>query len=332
MRTAFIDKLCHVADRDERIWLLTGDLGFNVVEKFAECWPQRYVNVGIAEQNMMGVAAGLASCGNIVFIYSIANFPTFRCLEQLRNDVAYHNLNVKVVSVGAGFAYGTAGYTHHGVEDLALMRALPGMTVICPGDPIEAALATEAITHHAGPAYLRLGKSREPILHRSLPRFEIGKSIRMLDGKDVTLIATGSMLKRALETAERLHNRSDVDARVLSMPTVKPLDEEAIRAAACETKGIVVLEEHRVIGGLGSAVADVLSRLPTHAPLRVFGVPDQHLHEIGSQEFLVDLLGSVTDLVTELVDPPIGKPLLPPVSVHVPMPPTAPTAQDFPNG
>ena len=203
MRAAFINTLCDLAERDERSLVADGDLGFSVLEKFEHAWPKRYVNTGIAEQNMAGVAAGLASCGRIVFIYSIANFPTFRCLEQIRNDIAYHDLNVNIVSVGAGFAYGTAGYTHHGIEDLAVMRAIPGMTVVAPADPVETALATAAIARRGGPAYLRLGKSREPVLHTQAPDFEIGKAITVRDGSDITLVSTGSMLQRALACARR---------------------------------------------------------------------------------------------------------------------------------
>lgn len=303
MRAAFIDTLCDLAEKDQRIWLLTGDLGFSVLEKFKNRWPDRYVNTGIAEQNMAGVAAGLASCGSIVFIYSIANFPTFRCLEQIRNDIAYHGLNVKIVSVGAGFAYGPAGYTHHGIEDVAVMRAIPGMTVVAPGDPVEASLATEAIAYHSGPAYLRLGKAREPTLHAATPDFEIGKAIPVRDGNDVTLISTGSMLRRALVCADALLQDHDIRARVLSMPSIKPLDAESIRRAASETRGILVLEEHRIIGGLGSAVAEVLASMKScRAPLRVLGIPDRQIHTVGSQEFLVEQLGDVTDLACEILD------------------------------
>src|SRR5262249_54572532 len=161
----FINTLCTLAGQDERVWLLTADLGYSVLERFAARFPDRYVNVGVAEQNLIGIAAGLARCGKVPFVYSIANFPTLRCLEQIRNDVCYHEGNVKVVAVGGGLAYGAQGYTHHGVEDLAVLRVLPGMTVVAPGDPVETRLVTEAIARHPGPCYLRLGKDREPILH-----------------------------------------------------------------------------------------------------------------------------------------------------------------------
>src|SRR5437763_8263703 len=158
-----------MAEEDERIWLLSGDLRYSVLERFAQKYPERFINVCVAEQNMMGVAAGLAMSGKTVFTYSIANFPVMRCLEQIRNDVCYHNLNVKIVAVGGGLAYGPAGYTHHALEDLAVMRAMPGMTVLAPGDPVEARLATTALADRQGPCYLRLGKAGEPLVHRQQP-------------------------------------------------------------------------------------------------------------------------------------------------------------------
>src|SRR3972149_11388361 len=167
MRTAFIQSVSEWAAQDERIWLLVGDLGYSVVESFAERFPHRFVNMGIAEQNMIGVAAGLALSGKVVFVYSIANFPVMRCLEQIRNDVCYHNLSVTVVAVGGGVAYGTAGYTHYAVEDLAVMRAMPNMRVLTPGDPVEVRWATRSIPAHPGPCYLRLGKGGEAVVHKS---------------------------------------------------------------------------------------------------------------------------------------------------------------------
>jgi transketolase len=169
MRTAFIKALTDLAETDNRIWLVTGDLGFSVLEEFASRFPDRYLNVGVAEQNMTGVAAGLAMSGKIVFTYSIANFPTLRCLEQVRNDVCYHNANVKIVAVGGGLAYGAQGYTHHAIEDLAILRALPNIRVIAPGDPAETRAAVMAIVNTPGPCYLRLGKAGEPSFPKAKP-------------------------------------------------------------------------------------------------------------------------------------------------------------------
>ena len=257
MRTAFINTLNELASRDERIWLLCGDLGFSVLEPFAKSFPNRYVNVGVAEQNMTGVAAGLALSGKIVFTYSIANFPVIRCLEQIRNDVCAHNLNVKIVSVGGGFAYGSAGYTHHGTEDLAIMRVLPNMTVLAPGDPVETRLLTVAATEQPGPCYLRLGKAGEPTIHTSEPEITIGKAIILRQGVDGTLISTGGMLGSAIKAANELFALG-VSVTVLSMPALSPLDKGAILHAAKNTGRILTVENHG-LGGLGSAVAEVLA-------------------------------------------------------------------------
>ena len=300
MRTAFINTLCELAAVDGRIWLLTGDLGYSVLERFRDAFPQRFINVGVAEQNMMGVAAGLARCGKVVFTYSIANFPTLRCLEQIRNDVCYHNGNVKIIAVGGGYAYGPQGYTHHGLEELAVLRALPNMTVVAPGDPTEARLATQAIARHDGPCYVRLGKAGEPIVHPTEPAFELGQAIVARPGDDITLIATGSMLKDTLAAAERLSGVG-VSARVLSMHTLKPLDADAVCAAASETAAILTVEEHSITGGLGSAVADVLAAFDdAHPRFAKLGTPDRVCHRIGSQAYLRASADDIFDRALEL--------------------------------
>ncbi|CEK19156.1 transketolase family protein [Chthonomonas calidirosea] len=297
MRTAFIEELCKLAEEEERIWLLCGDLGYSVLERFRDRFPNRYVNVGVAEQNMTGMAAGLALCGKIVFTYSIANFPVMRCLEQIRNDICYHHANVKIVAVGGGLAYGAQGYTHHGVEDLAVMRVLPEMTVIAPGDPVETRLATRAIVSYNGPCYLRLGKAGEPIVHQTDPKFEIGKAILMRDGSSVTLISTGGMLATVMQAAQRLAENG-IAARVLSMHTLAPLDREAILAAAAETGGIVTVEEHG-IGGLASAVAEVLAVAGYAVPFRALHLPRKPTSHAGTQESLRSVHGlSVEGIVT----------------------------------
>lgn len=295
MRNAFMEALCTAAEKDERIWLLTADLGYSVLEPFRDRFGKRYVNVGVAEQNMTGVAAGLAKCGKIVFTYSIANFPTLRCLEQIRNDVCYHNCSVKVVAVGAGFSYGALGYTHHGVEDLSIMRSLPNMTVVSPADPVETRLATAALAERPGPSYLRLGKGREPIVHATAPAdFAIGKALLVRPGDDLAIISSGALLPMALETAKELA-RDGVETRVLSMHTIKPLDVEAVISAGRATGAVLTLEEHSVTGGLGSAVAEVLaeSDLPKVAFKRV-GVPDAIHHIVGSTSYLRRVIGDVT--------------------------------------
>jgi transketolase len=304
MRTAFIETLCELAAVEERIWLLTGDLGFSVLEKFADRFPDRYVNVGVAEQNMSGVAAGLARCGKIVFTYSIANFPTLRCLEQIRNDICYHGGNVKVVAVGGGYAYGAQGYTHHGIEDIAIMRSLPGMIVVAPGDPIETRLATRAIVAHNGPCYLRLGKANEPVVHQAVPEFRLGQAIWVRRGNDVTLISTGGMLMEAVETAERLDSLNGINAAVVSMPTVKPLDSATVIQAANQTGAVVTAEEHNITGGLGSAVAEVLAESGLTVRFKRFGVPDRLNHAVGSQNYLRRNAGDLRQVVLSLLHSP----------------------------
>ena len=301
MRTAFIETLFELAKQDERIMLIVGDLGFRVVTPFMEQLPRQFLNAGVAEQNMTAMAAGMALSGKTVFTYSIANFPTLRCLEQVRNDICYHHANVKIVSVGGGFAYGSLGVTHHATEDLAVMRALPGMMVVAPGDPIETRAATRAITVYPGPCYLRLGKAGEPNVHQTMIDFELGKAIRMREGSDATLISTGGLLQTTVRAAQRLAD-GGIQTRVLSMHTLKPLDAEAVLAAARETRAIVTIEEHSIIGGLGSAIAEVLVEADAaNVAFKRIGLPSAFSAYIGSQEYLQDRHGLTEEAVSKCV-------------------------------
>ena len=286
MRTAFIETLLEIAKDDPRIVLMVGDLGFGVVVPFMEQLPSQFVNAGVAEQNMTGMAAGMALSGKIVFTYSIANFPVLRPLEQIRNDVCYHNANVRIVPVGGGMAYGSLGPSHHATEDIAIMRTLPNMLVVAPGDPVEARLATRALIEYEGPAYLRLGRAGEPTVHQSEPHFELGKAILVREGNDITLISTGGLLPEAVNAA-RLLAEQGVEARVLSMHTVKPLDVAAVLAAARETSAIFTIEEHSVIGGLGGAVAEVLAESSLPLPkFKRIGIRGGFSSEVGTQSYL----------------------------------------------
>ena len=291
MRNAFLDTLYELALKDPRINLIVGDLGFSVVERFARNMPLQFLNAGIAEQNMTGVAAGMALSGKKVFTYSIGNFPTMRCLEQVRNDVCYHNADVKIVSIGAGFSYGTLGMSHHATEDIAVMRALPGMRVIVPADPAETAAATEKLVLEDGPCYLRLGKAGEPRLHEGPIDFTIGRAITMREGKDVCIIGAGAILKVCLEAAKELSG-AGISARVVSMHTIKPLDTETLRRAVSETKAVITVEEHNVLGGLGGAVAEFLvtSGLPL-VPVSILGIRDSFCRKAGKQEYLRAVCG-----------------------------------------
>lgn len=306
MRSAFIKALVELAERDPRIVLIVGDLGFGLLEPFAARFPDRFINAGVAEQNMTGIAVGMALSGAIVFTYSIGNFPTLRCLEQIRNDVCYHNANVKIVSVGAGLAYGALGASHHSTEDIAIVRALPNMTVVCAADPVETRMATQAVAVLNGPAYVRLGRSGEPLVHEGPITFQIGKAIRVADGDDVTLIATGAMVHEAVQAADDLR-RNGICTRVLSMHTLKPLDESAIISAMNETAAIVTVEEHSIIGGLGSAVAEVLAeRSACPIPFKRLALPSRFVSTVGSQGYLKELYSlsvrGIVDATLELLE------------------------------
>jgi transketolase len=308
MRTAFIDALFELAKEDERITLIVGDLGFGVVTRFMEELPKQFVNAGVAEQNMTGLAVGMALSGKIVFTYSIANFPVLRCLEQIRNDVCYHNANVKIVAVGGGMAYGPLGFSHHATEDLAIMRALPNMLVVAPNDPVEARLATSAIVKHNGPCYLRLGRSGEPLVHKSDIEFQLGKAIQVRKGNDLTFIVTGGLLQIVLQVANIL-SKQDIKARVLSMHTVKPLDNAAVLMAVKETSAIFTIEEHSVIGGMGSAVAEVL--METDFKPRYFkriGLKDTFSSIVGDQDYLRAQYGLDVTGILRTIEDTLGLP------------------------
>jgi transketolase len=280
MRTAFIQELTLQARLHPEIFLVVGDLGFSVVEPFAEEFPNRYLNAGVAEQNMTGVAAGLASEGHHVFTYSIANFPTLRCLEQIRNDVAYHRLPVTVVSVGAGFSYGNLGYSHHAVQDIGILRTLPELTILSPADPGEARECVQWLAKNPCPSYLRLGKAGEPVLHhtRGLTR----GPLKILEGKsDCALVATGSILKVALEAARKLAD-AGISVSVFSCPWLQPVTADWFQPLTYFHR-LVVVEEHLAAGGLASLLREhltsdqkILSLSPCAAAL----------NQVGSQEFL----------------------------------------------
>jgi transketolase len=301
MRNAFINTVMRLAEKDERIYLLTGDAGFTILERFIGKFPGRYLNVGIAEANLIGVGAGLALSGKTVFCYSIIPFVTMRCFEQVRIDLCYQNLPVKLVGVGEGMTYGTAGATHHAIEDIAIMRALPNMTVICPGDPFEMENAVEASLSLKGPCYIRLGKSGEPRIHSSREiGFALGRGIKIREGEGVVLVSTGNMLPSAVEVCRVLAEQG-LKPGLVSMHTVKPLDRDLVQALPARYRLVATLEEHNVIGGLGSAVGDVI--LEENLPLRLvkFAIPDRYASEAGSQDYLRKRFGlSVDDILSRL--------------------------------
>lgn len=290
MRNTFISCLTERAKTDERIFVITPDLGFSVLEPFREMFPDRILNVGIAEQNAVGVAAGLALSGKIVYVYSIIPFVTMRCFEQVRLDVAYMNTNVRLVGVGAGLAYGPQGATHHAIEDIAIMRALPNMTVCCPGDPIEVREMVSQSFDYQGPIYFRLGKNGEPAIHSEGTRIEIGKAVIIKEGNDLAIITTSNMLEQAWQWVGKL-SQEGKRATLVSMPTIKPFDGEAIQKIISQGMPIVTLEEHNIIGGLGSAVAEIIAESGKAVKFKRIGIPDTYSHYVGSQGFLREKYG-----------------------------------------
>jgi len=300
MRAAFVRGLTAAARQDPRVILLSSDLGFKIFDDFAAEFPGRFLNVGVAESNMIGVAAGLALGGMRPFAYSIAPFSTLRCLEHVRNDVCYHNLSVTIVGLGGGYSYGHNGPTHHSLEDIAVMRALPNMTVVCPGDPLEVEPAVIAAAAHGSPVYLRIGRAGDPVVHSGPVRFEIGRAITLREGRDCTLISTGNTLALAVEISGRLRANS-ISCRVLNMHTVKPLDEAALRACAAETRALFTIEEHSRIGGLGSAIAEWAAMNCISRPLHLFGAPDAFAKCTGTQAYLRALCGLTVEHVVDTI-------------------------------
>lgn len=282
MRDHFVKRLGQLAAADPRIMLLTADLGFGVLTDFAAKFPRQFLNVGVAEQNMTGVATGMALEGLIVFTYSIGNFPTLRCLEQIRNDAAYHDANVKIVSVGSGFSYGSLGMSHHATEDISILRAIPGITVFSPSDLWEAMEATEAAVRTPGTCYLRLDKGAAGSNEASGEKFLVGKPRLRRPGIDLTVVATGGIVEEALKAAATLAAQN-IQLRVLSVPTIRPFDPEPILAAARETGGIITLEEHTVEGGLGGLIAETLLE---------HGVAPRKFRRIGLRSGFSSIVGS----------------------------------------
>lgn len=285
MRDTFVRTLIALAKENPNIELVTGDLGFGVLKPFWEQLPDQFVNAGIAEQNMTAVAAGMALEGKTVFTYSIGNFPTLRCLEQIRNDCAYHHANVKIVCVGGGFVYGALGMSHQATEDIAAMRALPDVAVLCPGDLVEAEAATKAIAAYPGTCYLRLGRGGEKRIHQTLEHFEIGKAIQIHDGESIAIFSTGAIFEE-ISGAEALLAEKNIHPAVYTFPTVKPIDRETILQCAQNFDLIVTVEEHNLSGGFGSAVAEVLAEQPGRARLLRIGLHDTYSAIVGNQKYL----------------------------------------------
>jgi transketolase len=291
MRNAMMKALFELANDNKDVMLITGDLGFGLFEDFSEKFPSQFVNIGIAEQNMIGVSTGLALEGKIVFVYSIGNFPTLRCLEQIRNDACYHNLNINIICMGAGFSYGALGMSHHATEDIAIMRSLPGTTVISPSTEDEAYFSTIELSKRNSVGYLRLDKSKVSKRKKSKNELEIGKGNILKDGSDYTIIACGGIVEEALLAADNL-DKNNISCKVVSMHTIKPIDNALIQDCVKNSKGIVSLEEGNITGGLGSAILEAcLKNGEFPLKMKTLGINDEYVSIVGSQEYLRDSVG-----------------------------------------
>lgn len=286
MRDHFIKRLAELATEDRRIVLVTGDLGFGVFDEYRARLPKQFINAGVAEQNMTALATGMAMAGKIVFTYSIGNFSTLRCLEQIRNDACYHGANVKIVSIGGGFSYGALGVSHHATEDIAILRSLPDLTVVAPCSLWETMEATSAIARHEGACYLRLDKSAGDHRPRADDTFSLGKACILRDGSDISIIVCGGILKEVQAAAESLAE-AGIQARIVSMHTIKPLDVSALDSAVRETGGIVTVEEHTIHGGLGGAIAEYLMDVGLRPRnFKRIALNDGFSSIVGSQQYL----------------------------------------------
>lgn len=301
MRDTFVRTLVELAKEDKNIELVTGDLGFGVLKPFWEQCPDQFTNAGIAEQNMTSVAAGMALEGKNVFTYSIGNFPTLRCLEQIRNDCAYHKANVTVVCIGGGFVYGSLGMSHQATEDLAILRALPDVVVMAPADLVEAEECTKALAKYSGTAYLRLGRGGEKRIHEKIENFQIGKAIKVHEGKNIAIFSTGAIYEEITDAYDELKNRG-MNPAVYTFPTVKPIDRETIEEISRSFELVVTVEEHNIVAGFGSAVAEVMAEMPDkRATLLRIGVNDEYSIRVGNQKYLRQQYGMDSKAIVEKI-------------------------------
>ncbi len=292
MRKTFVDTLTEMAAANSDIVCVIGDTGFSVFEDFERRFGNRFINIGIAEQNFVAFGAGLAAMGIKPYLYNVVSFMTLRAMEQIVLDVCFQENPVVLVGVGGGHAYGPAGPTHHGAFDLAMLRPIPNLTIVCPADPVEMRACMLASEHYDKPMYIRIGRSIDPVIHTAPIDFRIGKSIRMREGNDASLLATGTKTKDALEVADLLE-RKGIHISVYSVHTIKPLDEDAVIGCVSGGKPLFTLEEHSVVGGLGSAVGEVLHKIRGESPIRFkpYGFPDMFAPVTGSREYLGRLFG-----------------------------------------
>jgi len=306
MRNAFAQELTRIASENNKVVLLTGDMGNKLFDEFKSVAAERFYNCGVAEANMTGMAAGMSLMGLRPVTYTITPFAVIRCMEQIRIDLCYHNLPVIIAGAGSGYSYAPLGPTHHSCDDIGLLRMFPNMTIICPCDPVEARLALRSALSHNGPVYIRLAKKGEPVIHKTIPEFKIGKSITIKEGKDICLLSTGNIMSIALEAAQELEKKK-ISCRLESFHTVKPLDTETLGEIFSNYKLVVTIEEHSLIGGMGSAVAEwMVDRRIFQGRLLRFGVKDMFLTCVASQEYARACHGLVVERIVNEAANAIG--------------------------
>lgn len=301
MRNTIINYIFEEAKKNSNIMLLVGDLGYSVVENFQKELPKQFINAGISEQNMIGLAAGLALSGKKVFVYSIVPFVTLRCLEQIKVDVCYQNLDVTIIGVGGGYAYGSAGATHHAIEDLAVMQALPNMKIIVPADAVQTAQLILQILSTAGPYYVRLNKGGEATLswlHKEPAKLGVGSVIK--PGKDATLLCVGTIVSSAYSAVEKL-NAEGLDVGLVYFNTIKPIDKELLFKLANQSQSIITLEEGNIVGGFGTTVGAELCELGFKGNFKRLGVPDHYYSVVGSQEFMRFQAGLSIEAIVKVI-------------------------------
>lgn len=309
MRDTFIDCLTKLAEKDKKIVLITADLGFGVLDKFRNNYPERFINVGIAEQNMIGIASGLALNGYKTFLYSIGNFPTMRCLEQIRNCVCYHELDVKIISVGAGFSYGQLGFSHHATEDIAICRPIPNLKIYSPADTYEVNKICNAVIKDNGPAYIRLDKSKRSDNNKLelVDDFDDGKLRVIRNGSDICIFSTGGITGEVERAAVRLKEYG-IETNIISVHSVKPLDVDGVKKIFEKFSIVFTVEEHTIFGGMGSALAELLA-CSVHRPdvFENIGIRDEFSKIVGTQDYLrkeycIDSVGIVNKVLKYFPD------------------------------
>lgn len=296
MRATFTKILEELAQKDSNILLLTADLG-RFFKSFQEKLSKQFINCGVAEENMIGIASGLALSGKKIYCYSIIPFLIIRTLESIRINICYNNLNVKLMGAGGGLVYGTEGVTHQAIEDIAIMRALPNMTIVAPGDLLEIEAIARDSVNYPGPLYIRFGRDNPPKIHQNPPNLKIGQGIVLKEGEKIALISAGTLLFEAKKAAEKLAEKG-IKITLVTMPTIKPIDKELLLNITKDHQVIFTLEDHSEIGGLGSAISEAL---PGFTSLRKIALPDEYSKYIGKSDYLYKCYGLDSESVVEKI-------------------------------